>query len=156
MALIDFSLNDIGTLFTSAREAITGEKIKDPAEIEKIALDLRKLENALLTGQLKINEEEAKNPNIFVAGWRPAVGWVGVISLFFMYIPKAIVMTFVWCYQVYLSYHPEILAVIPPIPEFPDMGNADIIGLLVSILGVGFMRSVDKKNGTDTKGVSRR
>ncbi len=30
MALADFSLGDIGGLFTGLREAITGEKIADP------------------------------------------------------------------------------------------------------------------------------
>jgi len=155
MALLDFNLNDVGSLFTSIREAITGEKIKDPLEMQKLANDLTKLENSLMQGQLKINEEEAKHPNIFVAGWRPAVGWVGVTALFFMYIPKSIVITLVWCYQVYLTYHPEITTTVPAIPTFPDLGNADIIGLLMSILGVGVMRSIDKKNGVDTKGVSR-
>ena len=153
MGLLDFNLSDIGSILTSAREAITGEKIKDPAQLAKIDLQLQQLQNRLTQGQIKINEAEAKNPNIFVAGWRPAVGWVGVIALFFMYVPKALVITFVWCYQVYLTYHPEILTIVPSLPEFPDLGNADIIGLLMSILGVGAMRSFDKKNKVDTKGV---
>jgi hypothetical protein len=27
-------------------------------------------------GQLDINTAEASNPNVFVAGWRPFIGWV--------------------------------------------------------------------------------
>jgi len=153
MGIIDFSLGDIGNILTSAREAITGEKIKDPIEIAKLDLQLMQLQSSLMQGQLKINEEEAKHPSIFVAGWRPAIGWVGVISLFFMYVPKAIVMTLVWCYTVYLTYHPNIIATVPDLPSFPDMGNSDIIGLLLSILGVGAMRSYDKKNKVDTKDI---
>ncbi len=151
MGLIDFSLSDVGDILTSAREAITGEKIKDPAELAKLDLQLKQLHSKLMQGQMKINEEEAKHPSLFVAGWRPAVGWVGVITLFFMYVPKAIVMTLVWCYTVYLTYHPEIIATVPEIPKFPDMGSGDILGLLLSILGVGAMRSFDKKNKVDTK-----
>jgi len=155
MALIDFKLDDIGSLFTRAREAITGEKISDPIELAKIAYDLEVLQNSLMTGQLKINEAEAKHPSLFVAGWRPAVGWVGVLSLFFMYVPKAIVMTGFWCYQVYLTLSAEAGVVIPNLLPFPDLGTGDIIGLLLSILGVGAMRSYDKKNSVDTKGVSK-
>jgi len=155
MGLLDFNLSDVGSILTSAREAITGEKIKDPTELAKLDLQLQQLQNDLTKGQLKINEEEAKSPMLFVAGWRPAVGWVGVISLFVMYVPKALVMTFVWCYTVYLTYHPEIIATVPDLPIFPDMGNADIIGLLLSILGVGAMRSYDKKNKVDTRVIKK-
>jgi hypothetical protein len=44
--------------------------------IQKIELSIKQqtLENDLLKGQLAINVEEAKNENIFVSGWRPAVG----------------------------------------------------------------------------------
>lgn len=151
MALMDFSLDGIGNLFTSAREAITGEKILDPKEMKELEFKFMQLEQASQNGQLAINKEEATNPNLFVSGWRPAVGWVGVTSLFFMYVPKAIVMTSFWCYNVYLTLTAPVGTVIPALPIFPDLGTGEIIGLLMSILGVGVMRSWDKKNGTDTK-----
>ena len=31
--------------------------------------------------QLTVNAEEAKSPDRFISGWRPAVGWIGAISL---------------------------------------------------------------------------
>ena len=34
-----------------------------------------------MAGQLKINMKEAESPSIFVAGWRPFVGWVCGCSL---------------------------------------------------------------------------
>jgi len=157
MGLMDFNLGEIGTLFTDAREAITGKKIEDPMELAKIDLQLQQIQKALISGQLQINMEEAKHPSIFVAGWRPSIGWVGSISLALMFIPKAIVLTFVWVYEVYLTYHPiyvdGVLQVLPALPVFPDLGVGDVIALLGSILGVGAMRSYDKKNGTDTKEV---
>lgn len=30
----------------------------------------------VVQGQLDINKAEASNPNVFVSGWRPAIGWV--------------------------------------------------------------------------------
>lgn len=36
---------------------------------------------SLLLEQLKINAIEAASPSIFVSGWRPALGWVCVLSV---------------------------------------------------------------------------
>ena len=36
----------------------------------------------LAKGQLAVNAEEAKHRSIFVAGWRPFIGWACGISLF--------------------------------------------------------------------------
>ncbi len=35
----------------------------------------------LVQGQLDINKIEAASTNWFVAGWRPAVGWIGALAL---------------------------------------------------------------------------
>ncbi len=104
-----------------------------------------------LLGQLEINKIDASSGSKFQAWWRPAVGWVGAVSLALMYIPKAIVMTYIWTYQsvVILSKWGGEGAVI--VPDFPDLGVSDIIGLLMSMLGIAAMRSYDKKQGTDTK-----
>ena len=151
MGMVDFSLGDVGGVFTSIREAITGEKIKDPMEMAKVQLQLEQLENAAKSGQLKINEVEAAHPSIFVAGWRPAIGWVSAISLALMYIPKALVMTYVWAKQcaAVLAASQDITAVV--IPAFPDLGAMDIIGLVGSMLGIATLRSFDKYKGSDTK-----
>ena len=37
----------------------------------------------LLSGQIEINKIEAASSNWFVAGWRPFVGWVCGVSLFY-------------------------------------------------------------------------
>jgi hypothetical protein len=148
MGLLDFSLSDLGGVITGVREAITGEKIKDPVEMAKVELQLRQIETALKSGQLEINKIEAGHPSIFVAGWRPAIGWVAAGSLALMYIPKAIVMTFIWTYKCYVLLSEDINAVIP---DFPNLGTMEIIGLVASMLGVAGMRSYDKLKGSDTK-----
>lgn len=147
MALVDFSLGDIGNVLTSAREAITGKKIEDPLEAAKIDLQLEQLENALKLGQIEINKEEAKSKNWFVAGWRPAIGWVAAISLALMYIPKAVVITTIWTIKCYMILSHNIKA---DIPIFPDLGVADVIGLVLSMLGIAGMRTYEKsKNVQD-------
>ena len=140
MGLIDFKLSDIGSLFTSAREALTGKKILDPTEIAKIDAQLSELQNALATGQLKINEAEANNPHIFVAGWRPFIGWVGGISLAYNFV----------IYPIFLWLNELFWKVTPP----PMLDTGVLFSLVSAMLGVGAMRSLDKQKGTDTKGVS--
>jgi hypothetical protein len=36
--------------------------------------------HAIGMGQIEINKEEAKSSKLFVAGWRPAVGWICACS----------------------------------------------------------------------------
>jgi len=52
MSLINFSIGDIGNLFKDIREAITGEKIKDPSKKAEVELKLSQLEQALKQGKL--------------------------------------------------------------------------------------------------------
>ena len=149
MGLIDFSLSDVGSLFTGIREAITGEKVKDPIEVAKMELQLTALEQRLTEGQIDINKLEASNPNLFVSGWRPSIGWVGMLCLALAFIPKAIVITVIWTYQCYLVMNGQALDV--TLPPFPDLGTGDVIALLGSMLGVAGLRTYEKKVGVDTK-----
>lgn len=57
--------------------------IPDPAQKAQLQLDLAKLADAEAQrdheaemGQIEVNKVEAASASIFVAGWRPAVGWV--------------------------------------------------------------------------------
>lgn len=158
MALLDFSLSDVGSLFTGIREAITGEKVKDPIEMAKLDLQLTALEQKLteieVQGQIETNKIEAASSSLFVAGWRPAVGWVAVLSLFFMYVPKAIVMTAVWTYQCAVLIN--INGAFTQLPIFPELGAMDIIGLVASMLGIAGLRTYDKYKGIATTLISKK
>lgn len=52
----------------------------DPSQAAQAKLELIKLQQsgelAVITGQMEINKAEAANPSVFVAGWRPFIGWV--------------------------------------------------------------------------------
>lgn len=129
-----------------ARELLKLEELKQKGEIAEL--------NAFVVGmqgQLRINEADANSGNWFQSGWRPAIGWVGAISLALMYIPKSLVMTYIWAIQslTILSTWDKVSNL--PIPVFPDLGVSDIVGLILSMLGVAGMRSFDKLKGTDTK-----
>lgn len=105
----------------------------------------------LMLKQAEINLADAKSGSYFQAGWRPAVGWVGALSLALMYIPKALILTYVWTVQQLTMLNAWDKTSPLAIASFPDLGATDIIGLMLSLLGVAAMRSYDKKNGIDTK-----
>ena len=154
MGLVDFSLGDVGSLFTGIREAITGEKIKDPVEVAKIELQLTALEQRLTEGQIEVNKIEASSAHWFVASWRPAIGWVAVSALFFMYTVKAFVMTAIWTYQCFVLINSNDIFV--QLPIFPELGAMDIIGLVASMLGIAGLRTYDKYKGIATSIITKK
>jgi len=52
----------------------------DPAQKAEAMLKVQELDNQLAQGQMAINQVEAASDSIFVAGWRPFVGWMGGIG----------------------------------------------------------------------------
>ena len=88
----------------------------------------------LARGQIEINKEEAKSRNIFIAGWRPFVGWTCGLALFwhFLGLPVTLFITGWFDLQ-----H-------PPLPEF-DMNS--LMTVLLGMLGLGGMRSFEKFKG---------
>ena len=83
-----------------------------------------------------MNKEEAKSQNIFVSGWRPAVGWAGVAGLVYSAIiyPTAMFIANVSGYEGML----------------PALDDTTLVTILMGMLGVGAMRSYDRKQGTAT------
>lgn len=138
---------------------IVSKFVPDPNKKAEIQLEILRMEQAgefrrleadlqMAQGQVDINKIEATSDSFWKSGWRPGVGWVGVVSLGLAYIPKAIMLTIMWVYQAYLILHGwDGTGTVPTLPIYPDLGITDIIGLLGSILGIGVLRSWDKKNG---------
>jgi len=111
---------------------------------EKMTQSITDAYNAGLAAQGETNKVEAAHPSIFVAGWRPAIGWTCAIVLFCWYVPMALVSIGLWIYAVIQSG-----GVIPP---RPDIGVAEVLGLVMSMLGIGTLRTVEKIKGVETTG----
>jgi len=83
----------------------------------------------LAKGQLEVNKVEAAHKNMFVAGWRPAIGWICGFALM---------------YSTILSPILGIWYTVPPVD------SSLLTTVLMGMLGLGAMRTVEK-----TKGVQR-
>jgi hypothetical protein len=107
----------------------------DPAQADAAKLELLRLQQsgelAQISGQLEINKVEAASGSVFVAGWRPYIGWVCGTGLAYQFL-----------------VYPVAVAFIPKIVQL-DMGT--LLTLLAGMLGFGAMRTQEKLNGVATK-----
>jgi hypothetical protein len=106
--------DDIGGLGLEIRELIKGKEI-DP--------------QTLIELQAQINSVEAKHRNIFVSGWRPAVGWVCAFALAYNFIIRDLL---VWWVGVESA---------PPALQMEHL-----MTVLIGMLGLGGMRTFEKFN----------
>ena len=119
-----------GSLAKDIRSAITGEISPEAkAQIEQKAQEME-IEVARI--QTKINEIEAGSSKMFVAGWRPAVGWVCAFGLFYGTIGKP-----------FLEF---IASLFGYAGAFPPIDNSTLQTTLFGMLGLGAMRTVEKIN----------
>ena len=112
--------------------------IEDKDQKNKLAHEIatmaEKQMHEQVMGQLEVNKAEAQHRSIFVAGWRPFIGWTCGIALMahFVLFPATDFVT------AYMGYE------IPPMPSF-DMES--LMTVLLGMLGLGGMRSFEKFKG---------
>jgi hypothetical protein len=90
-------------------------------------------ETDLAKGQNTVNAIEAGSTRLFVAGWRPFVGWICGLSLGFKYIGGPLLAM-----AAAAAGHPVTL---------PDLGIGELMPLLFGMLGLGAMRTTEKIKG---------
>lgn len=102
----------VGNLAWEIREAIKGKEL-DP--------------NELISIQTRINEIEAKHRTVFVAGWRPFIGWVCGFALAYNFVIRDL---FIWALQ------PESVP--------PALQMEHLMTVLMGMLGLGGLRTYEK------------
>ena len=87
----------------------------------------------LAKGQMEINKTEAAHKSLFVAGWRPAVGWTCCLGMAsnFLLIPMA----------------NFALALAESEVVVPLLNTGEMMPVLMGMLGLGAMRTYEKKQG---------
>lgn len=81
MGLANFSLGDIGSLFTGIREAVTGEKIQDPSLKLELLKEIQNAEAKMMEAQAKTIVAEASSEHWLVSAWRPITMLVFVLII---------------------------------------------------------------------------
>jgi hypothetical protein len=106
--------SDIGGLGMEIRELIKGKEI-DPQQLIEL--------------QSEINKVEAQHRTIFVAGWRPFIGWVCGVALAYNFVLRDLLIWFLGQEQV------------PPALQMEHL-----MTVLIGMLGLGGMRTFEKLN----------
>lgn len=136
-----FDITGLGSIFDFGSKVI--DKIfpdKDAADKAKIEMLKLQQEGAFkelelqfdnMKAQIGVNAKEAENPNLFVSGWRPGVGWVCVAAYAFNYLIMPLAN---WVAKWMDAAAPAIVA----------LDTGELTTLLFGMLGIGGLRTYEK------------
>ena len=91
----------------------------------EIATLAEKQSHEALKGQREINKMEAAHKSLFVAGWRPAIGWICALGL--LYNTIIVNLLGIWL-------------------EVDPVDTTLLVPVMMGLLGLGAMRSYEKVN----------
>lgn len=126
-------------------KSVLDRVIPDPAAKAAAVLKLDELQQAgdfkhleadlqLMLAQAEINKVEAASTSLFKSGWRPFVGWVCGFGFAYMLIIRPVLP---WLINS-LGGHA---------PDLPSVDLGVLTTTLGALLGVGVMRTIEKKAG---------
>ena len=84
--------------------------------------------------QAETNQAEATHRSIWVAGWRPFIGWVCGVALAWHFVLSPVILFLAAWFNI----------VLPVLPQF-DMGS--LMTVLMGMLGLGGLRTFEKTKG---------
>jgi hypothetical protein len=111
--------------------------IPDKAEAEKarnqLEAQLVTAANAAAMAQVEVNKVEAAHSSVFVAGWRPSIGWVCAAGLAWAFVVAPVAS---WA-----------LMVLGIRAELPAIQFDHLFELVLAMLGIGGLRTFEKLRG---------
>lgn len=130
----------IGSAVTGVKD-ILGMFFPDKTQEEKDkiaqAFSLVQLQQQADATQVSVNAAEASNASLFVSGWRPAVGWCCVLAFGFKYLGGPAVF-------LVAEFFNKVITL-------PTIDTAEMMPILIGMLGLGGMRTLEKLNGVASK-----
>ncbi|HER27634.1 MAG TPA: hypothetical protein ENI69_11045 [Rhodospirillales bacterium] len=84
--------------------------------------------------QIELNKIEAGHRSIFVAGWRPFIGWVCGFALAYNFVVRDLIA--------WVIVNTGAQASLPP-----DLAMGELMTVLLGMLGLGAFRTVEKFGG---------
>ena len=118
-------LNSLIAPVTSLLDKVIEDKDQRNALAHEISTMADRHAQELAKGQLEVNKVEAAHKSLFVSGWRPAIGWICGLALLYSTILAPIL---------------GIWFIVPPVD------SSLLTSVLMGMLGLGAMRSYEKKN----------
>ena len=114
------------------------DRIPDPNERARAAEELQagimEAANAASLAQTEINKTEAAHKSIFVAGWRPFIGWVCGAGIAWAFLIQPIAQ---WALVIWG----------PEGQTLPVIETGGLFSLVTAMLGMGGLRTFEKLKG---------
>lgn len=133
-------LDVLGPIVSKVLDYIPDPQKKAEAQL-KLQTELDANSQALLDAltavdkaQAETNTEEAKSPNLFIAGWRPCVGWTCGLAFAWAFVLQPVAV-----FVLAASGH--------PITGLPAINISEMMPVLLGMLGLAGMRSWEKQQG---------
>jgi len=137
---------DLGSVVREGGAVLDNLVTSDQERME-IQLQDKKMDIGLLTGQMSVNKAEAGHRSMFVAGWRPALGWVGAIALGYKFLFHPL-LTWGWVTL-------QAVGIIPADAALPpEIDASELYPIILGMLGLGTMRTVEGVKGVKSNAIS--
>ncbi len=123
-----FDITGLGGVTDVLKELI--QLFPNAEQRERAASKIQDAESAIAAAQSATNTAEAGNDSVFVAGWRPAAGWICIMGLGYS-------------------------SVIAPVLHLPSADTGVLISILTGMLGLGTLRTAEKISGVPASNVGK-
>ena len=136
--MLAFLLPLLGPVISKLTDMIPDPQARERAQAEAMASLLAAAQQADQM-QANINQTEAASGSIFVAGWRPAVGWVCASALAYQYLVRPLIGAGLVAFN-----HTDMAVSLPALDD-------SLWELLLGMLGMGGLRTFEKLKGIAAK-----
>ena len=137
---------DIGGV-VSAGGALLDDLFTSDEERSALNIQEQQIDAGLAQGQVAVNIEEVKHRSIFVAGWRPFIGWVGGFALAYSFLFYPFLL-WTWSGCQAMGWIPQGVAAPPAVD------STQLYPIILGMLGLGTMRTVEGLKGKKTESLS--
>ena len=136
MAAFDPLTAILNTANTILDRVLPDKTANDQAKIALLQAQLNGELQAMVS-QLQVDQAEAQSKSLFVAGWRPWVGWGCGCAFVYAYILQPLIQTLLVVFH--SGFDPA---------KLPKLDMSEMMPVLLGMLGLGALRSYDKNNGS--------
>lgn len=126
-------IGEVASFATSIVDRLWPDKSQQEKDQMAAQIQIMTLQAQQAQGQADINKAEATSQSIFVAGWRPFIGWVCGCGFAVSFLGPLI------SYVVALCGKTGVV--------FPALDTETLMTLLMGMLGLGGMRTYEKTQG---------
>ncbi|ANS06244.1 holin [Phage MedPE-SWcel-C56] len=127
-----------GGLFKLIDDLFTSEEERADARLKVMGL----LSSERIA-QMQVNAKEAEHKSMFVAGWRPAIGWIGALALGWQYILLPVFSSIVMAIAAMNGVTVDLTGLL-------QFNMTEMMPIILGMLGLGAARSFEKTRGVES------